>query len=154
MRVGFKKYPWKDIPLLATRSAASTVSSVLPNEMLFQKQNFMQRFTTGDRFSYSLLSCSMENLLPFMGLEGFFITLFKVTAFATAKYDPKEAVASCHEAAVAAFLVALGQIGLVLPCSRTWCWVTAVVQVCEDSSSWWDQRRGCHSRVVAFVCLS
>lgn len=63
----------------------------------------MQRFTTSDYSSYSLLSCSIENLLPFMGLEGFFITLFKVTAFATAKYDPKEAVASCHEDAVAAF---------------------------------------------------
>lgn len=92
----------------------------------------MQRFTRGDRSSYSLLSCSIENLLPFLGLEGFFITLFKVTAFATAKHDPKEAVASCHEAAVAAFLVALGQIGLFLPCSRTWCWVTAVVQVRQD----------------------
>lgn len=73
-----------------------------------------------------------------------------MTAFATAKSAPKEVVTWCHEAAVDAFLVALGKIGLVLPCSGSWCWVTAVVQVSQD----WTGGEVAAAGLWGFVSLS
>lgn len=74
-------------------------------------------------FSYSLLN---RNLVSWV-CKVFSLYCPEVPAVATAKYSLKEVVIWCCEAAVAAFLVALGQIALGLPCSRSWFWVTAGV---------------------------
>jgi len=85
---------------------------------------------TGDHSSYPLLHCSTEDLRPLMGLEGFFHCAVQKWPFLPLLKTPRRT--RCREAAGAAFLVALGQAGLVLAQSRSWHWVTAVVSVSQD----------------------